>query len=80
VHPLGRHDQTGKEMNIKVHDQFRSGARKGNWLELIRAGGKGYQGPTLVFWAQVEPVKSNLTSCACQVDLSPSPPDSIQIT
>jgi len=38
-----------------------------------------YQGPTLVFWAQVE-LDKNLTSCAFQVDLSPSPPASLPVT
>jgi len=34
---------------------------------------------TLVFWEQLELDKSNLTVCACQVDLSPSPPASLRI-
>ena len=39
-----------------------------------------YQGPTLVFWEQVELDKRNLTSCVCQVDLSLSPLAPLQIT
>ena len=39
-----------------------------------------FQGPALVFWAQVELDKSNLTSCACRLDLTPSLRVSLQIT
>jgi len=49
-----------------------------NWIPLrIRVRLRNTQGPTL-FWQQVE--LDNLSSCACQFNLSPSPPAPHQIT
>jgi len=50
------------------------------WLNFWTIGEQSavIQGPTLVFWAQVELDKWNLTICACHVDLSPSTPASFK--